>query len=104
MPQMKNIDVNVFPAMSKRHSALLKSYSYRMAPADEIWRACEPAWCELDSALIARGFILMHRITAKVVSHKVTDTFLQMHDIHSGVCNSFSNNPDGVDPKVIVLD
>ena len=85
---------------TKRHSALLKSYSNIMAPVDEIWRAYESVWRELDSASIARGFILMHRIAVKVIAHKGTNTFLQTHDFHSGVRNSFADTPDGVKPEV----
>ena len=104
MPHMKNLDIAVFPAMPKRHSALLKSYSNKMTPADDIWRECDSVWHELESALIYRGFILMHFIATKVVAHKGTNTFLQTHDFHYGVCNSFADTPDGVDPKVNVLD
>ena len=53
MPYIKNLDLAVFPAMLKRHSALIKAYSKKMAPADEIWKACESVWRELDSVSIA---------------------------------------------------
>ena len=46
----------------------------------------------------------MHHIAAKVVDHKVTNTFLQNHDLHSGVRKFLSDNPDGVKPKVNVID
>ena len=62
MPYITNPGIAVFPAMSKRHSDLLKFYSNTMEPADEIWREFESVWRELNSALITRGFILMHRI------------------------------------------
>ena len=44
MPHMNNPDIDVFPAMAKCHSALLKSYSNKMAHADEIFQACESGW------------------------------------------------------------
>ena len=75
-----------------------------MEPEDDIWRACKSVWRELDSTLIYQGFILMYQIAEKVIAHKGTKKLLQTHDSHSVVCNSFSNNPDEVDPKVIVLD
>ena len=103
MPHMNNPDIDVFPAMAKCHSALLKSYSNKMAPADEIWQACKSVWRELDSVLIARGFILMHHIAEKVIIHKGTKTFLQTIDFHSVVSNRFVDTPDGVKPKVNVL-
>ena len=104
MPHMNNLDLAVSPATSKRHNALLKAYSKKMAPADDICQECESVWRELDSISISWGFIMMHRIMEIVIIHKVTNKFLQKIDFHSGVCNSFANNPDGVDPKVIVLD
>ena len=104
MPHMNNIDLAIFPVMPKHHSALLKAYSNKMSPADEIWKACESVWHELDSVLIARGFIFMHRIAGKVIIHKGTNTFLQKIYFNSGVRNSFYDTPDGVNPKVNVLD
>ena len=41
IPHMNNLDLAVSPAMSKCHSALLKSYSNTMVFSDEIWRACD---------------------------------------------------------------
>ena len=46
----------------------------------------------------------MHRIAEKFIIHKGTNTFLQKIDFHSGVRNRFDNTPDGVKPKVNVLD
>ena len=37
MPYITNPGIDVFPAMPKRHSDLLKFYSNTMAPADKIW-------------------------------------------------------------------
>ena len=37
MPHMNNLDLAFFPKMMRRHSALLKFYFKKMAPADEIW-------------------------------------------------------------------
>ena len=104
MPYITNPDIAVFPAMPKRHSDLLKFYSNTMAPADKIWWAFELVWRELNSASINWGLILMHHITSKFVAHKGTNTFPQTHDIYSGVRNSFANTPDGINPKVNVLD
>ena len=104
MTHIKNINLTVLPEMSKRHSALLKAYSNKMAYAYEIWQSCESVWRELDSVSIDGGFILMHHISKKVIIHKGTNTFLKKIDFHSGVRNSFANTPDGVKPKVNVLD
>ena len=42
--------------------------------------------------------------SVKNFAHKGTNTFIYMHYFHSGVRNSFSDTPDGVKPKVNVLD
>ena len=90
--------------MSKRHSALLKAYYNKMEPADKIWKVCELVWRELESVSISWGFISMHHIAEKVITHNGINKFLQKNDFHSGVCNSFVDTPDGVNPKVNVLD
>ena len=53
MPHMNNLDLDFLPEMMKYHSALLKSYSNKMAPEYKIWRACGLVWCELESYSIA---------------------------------------------------
>jgi hypothetical protein len=44
MPHMNNLDLAVFPCMSKMHTNLLKQYSNKMAPAEEIWRTANSFW------------------------------------------------------------
>jgi hypothetical protein len=67
MPHNNNLDLAVFPMMSKRHSALLKMYSNLQAPQEEIWHTAEEVWISLGSAEIACGCILAYRIAAKVM-------------------------------------
>ena len=104
MPHENNLDLAVFPAMSKRHSALLKEYSNKCAPRKEIWEAAERVWCDLDSASIARGFVLAYRITQKVIVYGGNNTFLQEHDFHSGVRDDFMDCPTGIVKKIRVLE
>ena len=77
MPHSNNLDLVVFPIMLKHHSTMLKSYTNRVAPKDEIWKAAEQVWKNLPSATIARGFILVHRIAKKVIASGGGNTFLQ---------------------------
>jgi hypothetical protein len=104
MPHMNNLDLAAFPMMSKRHSALLSNYSNTQAPHDEIWQAARSVWREMDSASIARGFILAYRIANKVIQFKGDNTFLQQQDFHSGVRSDFYDTPDGVSKKTRVVD
>jgi hypothetical protein len=43
----------------------------------------------MDSASIARGFILAYRIAQKVIDNAGTNTFLETQDFHSGVRDDF---------------
>lgn len=103
MPHMNNLDLAVFPMMSKRHSALLTRYSNKMAPPQEIWDGALSVWREMGSPEIARGFILAYRIAAKVITNKGSNTFLQQHDFHSGVRQDFYPSATGVKKKTNVL-
>ena len=70
MPHTNNLDLAVFPAMSKHHSALLSRYNGNTeAPVDEIWKCCEQVWNDLPSSTIARGFMHCHRILKHVREH-----------------------------------
>jgi hypothetical protein len=83
MPHLNNLDVAVFPMMSKHQSALLQNYLIVQAPTDEIWRTAEQVWMDLGSAEIARGFILAYRIAKKVIDCRGKKTFLQKQEFHS---------------------
>jgi hypothetical protein len=104
MPHSNNLDLAVFPAMSKMHSNLLKQYSNSQAPPEEIWRTAENVWRTLDSAKIARGFVLAHRIAKKVIDNGSSNTFLQTSDFHSGVRRDFVDTPKGIKKKINVVD
>jgi hypothetical protein len=104
MPHMNNLDLAVFLKMSKDHSRLLQNYSNKMAPPEEIWSTAEAVWRNMDSACIARGFILAYRIAQKVIDNAGTNTFLQQQDFHSGVRADFIATEDGVKKKVRVVE
>jgi hypothetical protein len=57
----------------------------------------------MDSASIARGFILAYRIAQKVIDNGGTNSFLQTQDFHSGVRKDFNATHDGVQKKPIVI-
>ena len=103
MPHANNLDLAVFPAMSKQHSTLLKQNLDRVANTDEIWEAVKKAWNDLPSASIARGFILANRIAKKVIDNKGSNTFLQKKDFHSGVRRDFQNTATGVVKRTNVV-
>jgi hypothetical protein len=96
MPHMNNLDLAVFPMMSKCHSQLLKEYSGKMAPKQEIWEKASMVWSQMGSPEIARGFILAFQIVQKVINNKGDNAFLQSHDFHSSVRSDFYDMSTGV--------
>jgi hypothetical protein len=103
LPHSNNLDIAVFPMMSKHHSVLLKMYSNLQAPHDEIWCIAEEVWANLGSAEIARGYILAYGIAAKVIKAGGENTFLQKQEFHSGVRTDFYDTPQGVAKKIVVV-
>jgi len=104
MPHMNNLDLAVFPAMSKRHSRLIRESTDRCAKPDEIWNAAYRVWCDLPSATIARGFVLAYRVAEKVVKCKGENGFLHDSTFHSNVRKDFADTPKGVKSKCFVVE
>ena len=103
MPHSNNLDVTVFPMMSKHHSALLKMYSNLQAPHEEIWRTAKEVWTSLVSAEIACGYILAYCIAANVIESGRENFFLRKQEFHSGVQAGFYDTPQGVAKKTVVI-
>ena len=103
MPHLNNLDLAVFPAMSKQHSTLLNNIMSRVATSNEIWDTVQKVWRDLPSAAIARGFILANRIAQQVIDSKGSNTFLQQKDFHSGVRQDFQNTSTGVVKRINVV-
>ncbi|KAI2498751.1 hypothetical protein MHU86_15762 [Fragilaria crotonensis] len=102
MPHMNNLDLAVFPSMSRRHADLLRSRNgNRMADPEKVWSAAKEVWDELPSATIARGFILAFRIAQKVIGNKGSNGFLQGKDgsLHSDVRRDFYDTAKGIKKK-----
>jgi hypothetical protein len=100
MPHLNNLDLAIFPMMSKRHSTLLKNYSCIQAPHEEIWATAEQVWMNMQSAEIAHGFNLAYRIAKKVIECGGENTFLQKQEFHSRVREDFFKTLYGVARKI----
>jgi hypothetical protein len=98
MPYVNNLDLAVFPSMSKRHSALLKAHSNNVANTDIIFSAAEEVWKNLPSATIARGFVLAFRNTQKVIKYKGSNDFLQDGNLGASIRADFIDTDTGVKP------
>jgi hypothetical protein len=69
-PYTNVLDLQVFPAMSKRHSELLQMFGNTQADTDRIWKIALDIWNGISSAMIARAFILAYRIMGKIIETK----------------------------------
>jgi hypothetical protein len=71
MPHANNLDLAVFPSMSKSHCAILSGYSKSTEPStDDIWKCAESVWKKLPSCTVARGYMHAHRILKKGVEQR----------------------------------
>jgi len=100
MPHMNNLDLAVFPAMSKRHTTMLRESLKSCAKPDAIWNAARQVWNDLPSSSIARGFILAYRVAGKVIENNGGNKFLHDNSFHAGVRSDFYNTDTGVKPVV----
>ena len=99
MPHMNNLDLAVFPSMSRRHADLLWSRNgNRMADPDKVWEAAKAVWDDLPSASIAQGFILAFHFAENVVHNKGSNSFLHGKDgsLHSDERRDFCKTANGI--------
>ena len=62
-----NLDLAVFPFMSKIHSHLLKEGGEKaIGNNDAIWKRCQDTWSDLISEKVAHGYVLAKRILERV--------------------------------------
>ena len=106
MPYSNNLDLAVFPLMSKEHTKVLKKRGSGVgnsrtgvASCDEIYKAAETVWCDFASADIARGFLLAYRICGKVIEERGDNKFLSGSEFHMGVRSGSVNTATGIVPS-----
>ncbi len=67
------LDLQMFLAMSKRHSKLLQMCDNNEANAERIWKIAQQVWKSCTSSMVSRAFInaylLEHNIPSQVVVH-----------------------------------
>jgi hypothetical protein len=68
-PYTNVLDLQMFPAMSKRHSELLQMYSNNEANAnaDRIWKVAQQVWKSCPSSMVSRAFIHAYRIMEIII-------------------------------------
>ena len=95
-PEFNNNDLTVFPAMSKRHSVVLKKSSGRkVADKDTIWEKVKEVFKEYPSSAIARGHILAYRLIKKALEIDGRNDYLG-NGLHCNVRRDFIDCDKGV--------
>ena len=94
MPHMNNLDLSVFPCMSRRHCEVTRRKGgLKVVQEDVIWDAAEQVWREIPSSKIASGFVQCSRIAKKVNPLKGNNTLVGNKiekGVHYGVRNDFN--------------
>ena len=103
-PYTNVLDLQVFPAMSKKHSELLQIFSNTQADSERIWIIALEIWKGITSAMIARAFILAYRIMGKIVTTKGETDWLKTGAPHCQVRRDFFDTDRGVKRITDVVD
>jgi hypothetical protein len=98
MPHMNVLDLVVFPAMSKKHSKICSMYtnSAVLVPVKRIWETCQSVFDALDSATIAKGFVLAYRMAQKVVKHGGGNEWVRTAESLLDVRKDFKETATGI--------
>ena len=95
-PYTNVLDLQVFPAMSKRHSELLQIFNNTEADTDRIWKIALEIWKGISSAMIARAFLLAYRIMGKIIETKGDTDWLKNGAPHCNVRRDYYDTDRGV--------
>ena len=96
-PYTNVLDLQVFPAMSKRHSELLQVFSNTEADKDRIWKIALEIWNTMTSSMVARAFLLAYRIMGKIVETKGDTDWLKNGAPHCNVRKDYADTDRGVE-------
>ena len=103
-PYTNVLDLQVFPAMSKKHSELLQIFNNTQADTERIWKIAVEIWNGITSAMIARAFILAYRIMGKLIETKDETDWLSNGTPHCQVRKDFFDTDRGVIKITDVVD
>ena len=103
-PYTNVLDLQVFPAMSKRHSELLQMFNNTEANSDRIWKIAMEIWKGITSSMIARAFILAYRIMRKIIETKGDTDWLKNGAPHCHVRRDFVDVDRGVKKSTDFVD
>jgi hypothetical protein len=101
-PYTDVLDLQMFPAMSKRHSKLLQMYSNNEANAERIWKAACQVWKSYSSSMVCRAFIHAYRIMATIIEHDGHNHRLVDGTPHCNVRRDYVDTKHGITPRQII--
>jgi hypothetical protein len=84
-PYTNVLDLQVFPAMSKRHSELLQVFINTEADKGRSWKVACEIWSTMNSSMVARAFLLAYRIMGMTVTTKGDTDWLKNGAPHCNV-------------------
>ena len=90
------LDLQVFPAMSKRHSELLQVHTNTEADKEHIWKIALAIWITMTSSMVARAFLLAYRIMGKIVETKGDTDWLKNGAPHCNVRRDYADTERGI--------
>ena len=95
-PYTNVLDLQVFPAMSKRHLELLQVFNNTEADKDRIWKIALEIWNSMTSSMVARAFLLAYRIMGRIVETKGDTDWLKNGAPHCNVRKDYADTDRGV--------
>jgi hypothetical protein len=95
-PYTNVLDLQVFPAMSKKHSELLQVYNNTEASVERIWKVAKEIWYSISSSMVARAFLLAYRIMAKIIETNGDTEWLSHGAPHCHVRRDYVDTDRGV--------
>ncbi len=98
-PYTNVLDLQLFPAMSERHSKIVQLYSNTQAWQEKIWRVAGSIWDGMNSALICRAFVMAIRIMRHIVAHNGDNAWLANGTPHCNVRRDFFDTDTGIKPR-----
>ena len=95
-PYTNVLDLQMFPAMSKRHSELLQLYSNSEANAERIWKAAQQVWNSCSSSMVARAFVHAYRIMKKIIENDGHNHWLVNGTPHCDIRRDYMDIKHGI--------
>jgi hypothetical protein len=93
-PYSNVLDLQLYPAMSKRHSFLLQ-HTDAEASKDRTWGVAKQVWDTCSFAMICRAFIHAYRIMKKIMHEESGNSWLSTGASHCNVRADFVDNATG---------